>query len=122
MYTRDASFASGAVSSRYRGVLAPGMAADWTALSVDPLTEDRDALLTATFSRTTIGGVTVHAGDGGPPPSPRDLVPHAAAPGSTTTAPDAPAPTSATDTGSAAPHAPAPTPAQPARTDREVAA
>jgi predicted amidohydrolase YtcJ len=108
MYTRDASFASGAVSSRYRGVLAPGMAADWTAISVDPLTEDRDALLTATFSRTTIGGVAVHASDGGPPSSPRDLVPHAAAPASSTTAPDAPTP----------PGAPAPT----ARTDREVAA
>jgi predicted amidohydrolase YtcJ len=61
MYTTGASHASGAVSARYRGVLAPGRAADWTALSVDPLTEDRAALRAATFSRTTVGGVTVHA-------------------------------------------------------------
>ncbi|MGE4428695.1 MAG: amidohydrolase [Solirubrobacteraceae bacterium] len=70
LYTRDASHACGGSSARYRGSLGPGMAADWTAISVDPLTDDRDALLTATFARTTIGGVAVHAADGGPPVGP----------------------------------------------------
>jgi len=88
MYTTGASFASGVVSSRYRGVLAPGMAADWTAISVDPLTADRDALLSATFSRTTIGGVTVHATDGGPPASGFASTPHAALPDPTPTGPE----------------------------------
>jgi predicted amidohydrolase YtcJ len=68
MYTTGASWASGAMAYANRGALAVGMGADWTACSVDPLTATPEALRAATFSRTVVGGGTVHASDGGPPP------------------------------------------------------
>lgn len=51
--TADAAFA--AFADR-RGILAPGMLADWAELSVNPLECDDDALLTASVVRTVIGG------------------------------------------------------------------
>ncbi|MGX6448808.1 amidohydrolase family protein [Patulibacter sp. S7RM1-6] len=63
MWTSAAHAAAGAPSPRLRGTLTPGAVADWTALSVDPLTADRDALRVARVVRTTVGGRTVHAAD-----------------------------------------------------------
>ena len=56
--TIDSAFA--AFADR-RGVLAPGMLADWAELSIDPLTCDDDALLEASVLRTVVGGRSVFA-------------------------------------------------------------
>jgi predicted amidohydrolase YtcJ len=92
MWTTGAAHASGAVAARYRGVLAPGMAADWTAWSVDPRTPDRDRLLSATVARTTVGGIAVHAADAGPPPTAHAAMPHAPLAARSATADDPHAP------------------------------
>lgn len=56
--TADAAFAAFADT---RGILAPGMLADWVELDVDPLRCADDALLAARVLRTVIGGRTVFA-------------------------------------------------------------
>ena len=58
MYTRDAAYVS--FSERERGVLRPGMVADWVALSVDPLECDPEALRDASVLATAVGGELVH--------------------------------------------------------------
>jgi predicted amidohydrolase YtcJ len=60
MYTRDAAFVS--FSERERGVLRPGLLADWTALSVDPVACEAEALREATVLATAVGGALVHGG------------------------------------------------------------
>ncbi|MGA1838743.1 amidohydrolase family protein [Herbiconiux sp. 11R-BC] len=55
--TRDAAFA--AFADHERGVLAPGMLADWAELSVDPLRCSDDELAGASVQRTVVGGRTV---------------------------------------------------------------
>jgi predicted amidohydrolase YtcJ len=63
LYTTGA--AAVALASHRRGRLAPGMRADFVALSVDPATCSPDDLLEMTSLRTVAGGRVVH-----PPPSP----------------------------------------------------
>jgi len=58
MYTRDAAYVS--FSERERGILRPGMLADWVALSVDPLECDPEALRDASVLATAVGGELVH--------------------------------------------------------------
>ncbi|WP_439588722.1 amidohydrolase [Hydrogenophaga sp.] len=58
MYTRDAAFV--AFSEHERGVLRPGLLADWTVLSVDPVECDPDALQHASVLATAVGGEVVH--------------------------------------------------------------
>jgi len=58
MYTRDAAYVS--FSERERGILRPGMLADWVALSVDPLEGDPEALRDASVLATAVGGELVH--------------------------------------------------------------
>lgn len=60
MYTRDAAYLS--FSERERGMLRPGMLADWVALSVDPLECDPEALRDASVLATAVGGEIVHGG------------------------------------------------------------
>ena len=59
MYTRDAAFV--AFSEHERGVLRPGLLADWTVLSVDPVACEPDALQHARVLGTAVGGEVVHA-------------------------------------------------------------
>jgi predicted amidohydrolase YtcJ len=58
MYTRDAAFV--AFSEHERGVLRPGLLADWTVLSEDPLTCEPEALQHARVLATAVGGEVVH--------------------------------------------------------------
>jgi predicted amidohydrolase YtcJ len=60
MYTRDAAYLS--FSEHERGILRPGMLADWVALSVDPLECDPEALRDASVLATAVGGEIVHGG------------------------------------------------------------
>lgn len=60
MYTRDAAWLS--FSEQERGVLRPGMLADWTVLSVDPVQCDAEALRDAEVLATAVGGTLVHGG------------------------------------------------------------
>ena len=59
MYTSDAAYV--AFSEHERGVLRPGLLADWTVLSVDPVTCEPDALQGASVLATAVGGEVVHA-------------------------------------------------------------
>ncbi|WP_167772595.1 amidohydrolase [Ramlibacter henchirensis] len=58
MYTRDAAYV--AFSEHERGVLRPGLLADWTVLSVDPVACQPDALQDARVLATAVGGEVVH--------------------------------------------------------------
>jgi hypothetical protein len=58
MYTRDAAYVS--FSEHERGVLRPGLLADWTALSLDPLECDAEAVRDACVLATAVGGELVH--------------------------------------------------------------
>lgn len=58
LYTRDAAYLC--FSEHERGVLRPGLLADWTVLSVDPLTGDPEALRDARVIATGVGGRLVH--------------------------------------------------------------
>ena len=58
MYTRNAAYI--AFSEKARGVLKPGMLGDFTALSVDPLAGDPEALREAKVLGTAVGGELVH--------------------------------------------------------------
>lgn len=58
MYTRDAAYL--AFSEHERGVLRPGLLADWTELSVDPVACDAEALAEAKVLSTAVDGVLVH--------------------------------------------------------------
>jgi predicted amidohydrolase YtcJ len=60
MYTRDAAYVS--FSEHERGVLRPGLLGDWTALSVDPVECDPEALRDASVLATAVGGELVHGG------------------------------------------------------------
>ncbi|WP_306215780.1 amidohydrolase [Actinoplanes sp. RD1] len=56
-YTTGAAYAAFAEATR--GMLRPGMLADWVALSVDPVTCSASEILTAAVVRTVVGGLTV---------------------------------------------------------------
>lgn len=58
LYTRNAAWI--AFSDHQRGVLKPGMLADWTHLSVNPLTCEPDEIRHATVLRTAVSGELVH--------------------------------------------------------------
>lgn len=58
LYTTGSAAVS--LAAGRRGALAPGQAADWVALSVDPLTADPAALREMTAVETAVGGATVH--------------------------------------------------------------
>ncbi|RYY69542.1 MAG: hypothetical protein EOO24_50755 [Comamonadaceae bacterium] len=58
MYTRDAAFV--AFSDHERGMLRAGLLADWTVLSVDPVTCEPEALADARVLATAVGGEIVH--------------------------------------------------------------
>ena len=58
LYTRDAAYVS--FSEHERGMLRPGLLADWTVLSVDPLTCDPEALRDARVFATAVDGRVVH--------------------------------------------------------------
>jgi predicted amidohydrolase YtcJ len=58
-YTRDAAFL--AFSEHERGMLRPGLLADWTVLSVDPVACEPDALAEASVLATAVEGEVVHA-------------------------------------------------------------
>jgi predicted amidohydrolase YtcJ len=58
LYTTGAAAVS--LGAGRRGALAPGQAADWVALSVDPLAADPAAVREMTAIETAVGGVTVH--------------------------------------------------------------
>jgi predicted amidohydrolase YtcJ len=58
MYTRDAAYVS--FSEHERGMLRPGLLADWTALSVDPVSCEAEALREAEVLATAVGGTLVH--------------------------------------------------------------
>lgn len=60
MYTRDAAYVS--FSEHERGVLRSGLLGDWTALSVDPVECDPEALREADVLATAVGGELVHGG------------------------------------------------------------
>jgi predicted amidohydrolase YtcJ len=57
-YTRDAAYV--AFSEHERGVLRAGLLADWTVLSVDPVTCEAEALHDAKVLATAVGGEVVH--------------------------------------------------------------
>lgn len=59
MYTRGSAWLS--FSERERGMIRPGMLADWVALSEDPLTTDPMALKEIAVSATAVGGATVYS-------------------------------------------------------------
>lgn len=59
MYTTGAAAVS--LAAGRRGALAPGQAADWVALSVDPLAADPAAVREMTAIETAVGGRLVHA-------------------------------------------------------------
>ena len=58
LYTTGAAAVS--LAAGRRGALAPGLAADWVALSVDPLTADPAAVREMAAIETAVGGVTVN--------------------------------------------------------------
>ena len=58
LYTRSAAWLS--FSEHERGVLRPGLLADWTVLSVDPVRGDAEALRDARVLATAVGGHEVH--------------------------------------------------------------
>lgn len=58
LYTRDAAYVS--FSEHERGMLRPGLLADWTVLSVDPVTCDPETLRGARVLATAVGGQLVH--------------------------------------------------------------
>jgi predicted amidohydrolase YtcJ len=58
LYTRDAAWL--AFSEHERGMIRPGMLADWVALSVDPLTCPPMDIRDAQVLRTVVGGKTVY--------------------------------------------------------------
>lgn len=58
LYTRDAAYLS--FSEHERGRLRPGLLADWTVLSVDPLHCEPEALRDAEVLATAVGGRLVH--------------------------------------------------------------
>jgi len=60
LYTREAAYVS--FSEHERGMLRPGMLADWTALSVDPVSCDPEALREASVLATAVDGALVHGG------------------------------------------------------------
>jgi len=60
LYTRNGAYLS--FAEHERGMLRPGMLADWIALSVDPLKADPDAVHAATVRMTAVGGEVVHGG------------------------------------------------------------
>jgi hypothetical protein len=60
LYTRNGAYLSFAETER--GMLRPGMLADWIALSVDPLEATPDALREAKVAMTAVGGEVVHGG------------------------------------------------------------
>jgi predicted amidohydrolase YtcJ len=60
MYTRDAAYVS--FSEHERGMLRPGLLADWTVLSVDPVSCDAEALRDARVLATAVNGELVHGG------------------------------------------------------------
>ena len=51
-----------AFSDHERGMLRPGLLADWTVLSVDPISCEPDALQGARVLATAVGGEVVHEG------------------------------------------------------------
>ncbi len=58
LYTRDAAYLS--FSDHERGMLRPGLLADWTVLSVDPVTCDPEALRDERVLATAVDGRVVH--------------------------------------------------------------
>ncbi|NIM40813.1 MAG: amidohydrolase family protein [Hydrogenophaga sp.] len=58
LYTRDAAYVS--FSEHERGMLRPGLLADWTVLSVDPVACDPEALRDARVLATAVDGRVVH--------------------------------------------------------------
>lgn len=60
LYTRDAAYLC--CSEHQRGMLRAGLLADWTALGVDPVRCDADALRDAEVLATAVGGELVHGG------------------------------------------------------------
>jgi predicted amidohydrolase YtcJ len=60
LYTRNGAYLS--FAEHERGMLRPGMLADWIALSVDPLKADPDRVHEATVRMTAVGGEVVHGG------------------------------------------------------------
>lgn len=60
LYTRDAAYLC--FSEHQRGVLRPGLLADWTALAVDPVACEPEALRDAGVLATAVGGELVHGG------------------------------------------------------------
>ena len=60
MYTRDAAYVS--FSEHERGMLRPGLLADWTVLSVDPVSCEPEALRDARALATAVNGELVHGG------------------------------------------------------------
>ena len=65
LYTSGAAAVSLAAGSR--GVLRPGLAADWTALSVDPLAASPAEVRAMSAVETAVGGSTVHLDPNGAP-------------------------------------------------------
>ncbi|MCL6517496.1 amidohydrolase [Alicyclobacillus sp.] len=65
LFTHDACYADG--TERHKGVIAPGMWADFTVVDRDVLRPaDPDELLEARVLYTIVGGRLAHAADGGP--------------------------------------------------------
>jgi predicted amidohydrolase YtcJ len=64
LYTTGAAAVS--LAAGRRGALAPGQAADWVALSVDPLAADPAVVREMTAIETAVAGVTVHTDQGAP--------------------------------------------------------
>ena len=62
MYTTGSAAVS--LAGGRRGALAPGQAADWAALSVDPLTADPAAVRAMTAIETAVAGRIVHSRPG----------------------------------------------------------
>ncbi|HWA37929.1 MAG TPA: amidohydrolase [Burkholderiales bacterium] len=58
LYTRDAAYVS--FSEHERGMLRPGLLGDWTALSLDPVACEPEALRDAAVLATSVEGALVH--------------------------------------------------------------
>lgn len=65
LYTTGAAAVS--LAAERRGALRPGLAADWTALSVDPLAAPPEAVRAMSALETEVGGATVHTDPNGDP-------------------------------------------------------